>query len=425
MPIHHCGGGDEDYEPFETYQHKVTQLAGQAFPKAQKITLERVRGGSENRTIGVNVFDSRPNIFVRIWQRILTPCYPTNQNTAKQYILRIPRWKNEFLEQQVAILRVVGSKTSLPVPKVVQYDTTSDNGLKSQYMIQNRIPGRPLKSIINELNPKQLESFLKNIMEITETLAGFHSDTAGEITEENLLLTPQSNVQLGKYFLPPRGWTDHTFPKPRTWPAFPQDTLTLLIEQCERWREYEIHQNEEDLFGYIWDSFSTISTSLQKLGFLDGPFSLVHGDLADHNLLVDVKDENTVNVTGVIEWDYAKFVPKFVAYRAPYWTWLDDNSLSWHHERHVNHEPRTENGRRAKAYFEANASDEWKKFAFAPEAIIARQMFDFMIRGMSGGSWETDLAEDLLRAWDELHPEDKIKTSDPFLDSDYESDSDA
>lgn len=409
---------DEDYEPFDSYQYKVAQLACQSFPHASKITVERMRGGFENRTIGLTVFDPLPNAFVRIFRHLFHPSCEEDKGT--QYILRIPRGPpNGLLEQQVATLCVVAAKTSLPVAKVVQYSTSVENPLKSGYMIQTRLQGQPLANVKDHLNPKQFESVLKGFMHITETLAGVQSNTAGEITEDNISLSmePHSSIHLGKYLLPPRGQGDDpSFPKPRTWPASPQDTLAVLLEQCQRWEEYPKHEEQgDDLYGWIWKNFGIIFTALQKQGFLDGPFSLVHGDLADHNVLVIVGDENTVEITGVVDWDYAMLVPKFVAYGAPYWMWLDERTLSWHHERNVNHEPKTENGRIAKEYFQANASDEWKKFAFAPEAIIARQLFDFAIRGIDG-SWDTEVIDACFEEWNKLHPEDKVRTTDPFYD---------
>lgn len=406
--------GDDSYEPFETYQHKVLQLASQVLPKARSIAAERLKGGFDNRTIGITVSPPPPaNIFVRILRNIMDRFSTKKKDNRKQYVLRVPRIDSEFLPQQVAVLNVLGSKLSLPIAKVAAYDTSENNVLGSGYMIQTRLPGRPLKQVIADLNPRQLLCVMKGLMGVHKALFKLQSYTAGEIAEDNITIAFRSNIRMSKYYVPDRQvlWDEDS--KPRTWPAARQSTLTTMIEQCDRWREY--CKSEGYAYDYIWDSFTAISKTLGTLGFLDGPCSLQHGDLGDHNILVHIKDENTVKITGVIDWDYATFVPKFVAYRAPFWMWIDDE-MDWEDERFAVHEPKTIKHQAVKAYFMDHASDEWKNFAFSPEAILGRQMFDFLLRGVHHDH-EAKAAEALLKDWDKLHPEDQIITQDPFLDS--------
>ncbi|PVI02217.1 hypothetical protein DM02DRAFT_702354 [Periconia macrospinosa] len=412
--------GDDIYEPFEKYQHKVSELAAQVFPNTHQIIVERLGSGVDNRALGITVLARPANKYVGFFQRLLERSRIDNRR--KQYALRVPRGNPEFVVQQVAVLRILAVKVPLlPIAEVVTWDSSENNVLGSPFMVQTRIQGQPLKKILHKLNSRQLQSVLKQLMNIRETLVRFQSPCAGEISEENIL-APQSDIQVSKYYVPGRNVEMYKDWKPRTWPAFPQDALTVLIEQCERWREH--HQLVHDYaYDYLWDSFITMSKTLDKLGFLDGPFSLEHGDLGDQNILATIK-EDTVEITGVIDWDYARFVPRFVAYRAPFLMWVDEK-MDWVGEDIVpaTHEPESVKLQLLKQYFETHASEEWKRFAFAPEAILGRQMFHVLMRGLYA-SWEVDQAEAILKEWDELHPEDNITPTDPLLDSDSEPESD-
>ncbi|PVI00205.1 hypothetical protein DM02DRAFT_527535 [Periconia macrospinosa] len=410
--------GEESHEPFETFKDKVAQLAAEIFPKARKINIERMKGGSYNRTVAVTVFDPVPNIFVRSFRRLMKRPCPTN--TSQQYVFRIPRSNmEEPLEQQVAVLKMVGAKLSLPVPKVIKYDTSIENVLKKQYVVQRRIEGQNLMEVLFDLNAKQWESLLRNVMELTKAIADFHSESAGEIAKSNLSATSQSDIQLEKFHVPGQGTIDYLWKKPVTWPSLPQDSLALLLEQCERWREYG--EFVDWPWDYIWDGFTAISHSLHKRGFLEGPFSLVHGDLEAYNLMVKVKDD-TVEITGLIDWDFALFAPKFMAYRAPHWAWLgeaEEGGVVVDQEVGIDFQPKNEIAKQMKAYFLEHASEEWKKLAFAPEAILARRMFTILRNGLDN-DWELDEAKAILSEWDQLHPEEKIPTTWSF-DSDNES----
>lgn len=70
-----------------------------------------------------------------------------------------------------------------------------------------------------------------------------------------------------------------------------------------------------------WFRLRHIVVQLYDLGFLpDGDkFYFCHMDLMVRNVMVDVTDDTTVHLTGILDWDaeFACFVPKFVAYRAP------------------------------------------------------------------------------------------------------------
>lgn len=130
-------------------------------------------------------------------------------------------------------------------------------------------------------------------------------------------------------------------------------------------------------------------------------------------------------VTGVIDWDTAIIAPEFVAYRAPFWLWtpVDMASADEDDESVANVELATDEDRILKQVFLDNASDKYKLFAFAPEAMLARRMFSILQKGMPG-TWNYDEAKAVVKEWDKLHPEDNVRFRLDWQ-SDSESDSDS
>ena len=80
----------------------------------------------------------------------------------------------------------------------------------------------------------------------------------------------------------------------------------------------------------VWNDFRKIACSMHAHSFIPDakPFYLCHMDLMARNILVEIVDDFTVNITGLLDWDadYACFCPKFVAYHAPFWLWLPDDA---------------------------------------------------------------------------------------------------
>ena len=160
-------------------------------------------------------------------------------------------------------------------------------------------------------------------------------------------------------------------------------------------------------------------------GFLDGPCVLVHGDLKPYNLLAEVRNQTEVDITGVIDWDSAIIAPEFMAYRAPFWLWTpeDMDSDKEDEECVADVEPVTDEDRMLKQVFLDNASEKYKLYAFAPEAMLARRMF-FILRESLRSDWEFEEAKSVIREWIELHPEDGVQPVPSDTDSEPESGSD-
>ena len=416
-------------EPFETIQHKVVALAAKIFRRSPRdITVHEMKGGSFNRVIGVSIAQKAKK-FTLAW--FLFPCLSARKKKkaaqSKSYVVRVPRTRYEDedgakdmaedMEREVSILKTVGSRLPLPIPKVASYDLTTANIFERPYMIQTHLPGRTLATDLwTKLNMEQKKHLAKEITALVPTIASVEG-SVGDISSQNLYNPPNSPVHTQTFHI-----TSRENKKPE--PALIDDPFVYMLGRCKAWSDYE--NSEGASFDDIWKSFANITRALDDRGFLDGPCVLVHGDLKIYNILAEVRSDTEAVITGVIDWDTAIIAPEFMAYRAPFYLWTpaDMSSDKEDDESVANVELVTDEDRILKQVFVDNASDKYKFFAFAPEAMLARRMFYFLQKGMSG-SWDYDEAKAVVKEWDKLHPEDNVRFRlDWQSDSEAEPDSD-
>jgi hypothetical protein len=113
-----------------------------------------------------------------------------------------------------------------------------------------------------------------------------------------------------------------------------------------------------------------------------------------------------------------------MAYRAPFWLWTSTtvSSKDEDKEENANILPVTPEDHILKQVFLAHASEKYKMFAFAPEALLARRMYAVLREGVYS-QWALDTAVEVVREWGVLHPEDGVVVEEKeSSDEDDESD---
>ncbi|CAO2656577.1 Nn.00g053800.m01.CDS01 [Neocucurbitaria sp. VM-36] len=395
------------HESFVSFQHKVSQVVAKYFKQqVSDIKVDHIKGGSYNRVVAVSL-SAKPKKYSMKWFKArCLGARPKVDPFVESYIVRIPRQDGCDMARDVAILKAVGAQLTLPIPKVVTYDLSADNVFDKPYMIQTRLLGGNLAQLWDTLNMEQKKSVAKRVTILVSTIASAEAP-AGDISLENLSQVSEECIRVEKFCVPARGLEDDSFDKPNTWPAQSQKPLQHLLEQCERWREYQTSQDA--CFDEIWGGLAAISNALEVRGFLEGPNVLLHGDLKAYNLLAEVRSHTEVEITGILDWDYAVIAPEVMAYRVPFWLWIpeDMNSVDEDDESNANLEARTDEDQALKDVFLTEASEKYKRLAFAPEALLARRMFPILRKGIFG-PWNMMEAENIIREWDELHPEDGV-----------------
>ncbi|RDW58787.1 hypothetical protein BP6252_13263 [Coleophoma cylindrospora] len=289
-------------EPFKTFRPKVIQLCidiGLGTPSE----VERMTGGSFNRIVGVT-FSSLPG-------------------QPSRYIIRVPRFPLDPIEvqnikDQVAVLLFLSQY--LPVPKVFVYDSTTDNAIQSQFVVQERLPGQAIEGILDTLFLEERLQLAIAIAELIQRIESIFLPHFGRLVQG----TPMPEVlpdvsQLSTNVIRIAGyrldiWTDM--------PTTSEDDLpSLLRAMCKRRREED--EDDKELRGY-WERLQRMITEMESTGLLSSTKEearLGHWDLSAQNILVD-KVDGVWSVSGVLDWDEAMSVPRVIGRKPPVWLWL-------------------------------------------------------------------------------------------------------
>ena len=367
--------------------------------------IERLRGGGYNRVIGITI-------------KHTTNEEPTN------LILRVPRFDVARPDREVAILRFVRQHTTIPIPEVKHVDFTSDNPLKQPYVIHNRIPGFDLQSRNNptcylSLNQEQkctfakdFASILRQLYDITHPFPGHIECSADSNNHQNFtvrhfdLITifgheAELDLNAKLPFFQARPFVKDWEPPERA--PFEQTTYYFMIAQFGRWKALELRCDPASIrWSKRYDRLVTMADEMDKMGFLGSDMNCIcHLDLlgAPRNIMANINSDDSLSITGILDWDSAVFAPRFVGCAPPMWLWAWDDEEE--DETHANDTPSTPEDQEIKRIFEETVGDDFLFYAYKPEYRLARKLFHFAQSGIRSTT-EDEEAEELLKEWAEL-----------------------
>jgi hypothetical protein len=171
-----------------------------------------------------------------------------------------------------------------------------------------------------------------------------------------------------------------------------------------------------------YDSITKMAVEMDAAGiFKDVPYIFFHIDLFPRNLLADPEPKPGHPVlTGVLDWDFARFLPAFMAAEPPIWLWMwneyahsdsDTDSDSDSDECEAEYEaevklPESEKDQEIKTLFEQAAGPTYMRFAYSKVYWIARKLFAFTYQGMFNE------LEPTMEAWEKYKGEAGLAQSD-------------
>lgn len=320
-------------------------LRGKRFDRSLKATatsndfiIERLRGGSFNRVVGITVMHS-------------------NGDKATHVVLRVPRWWDAEQESEVAILRFVSRYTSIPVPVIQRVDSTKDNPLKERYVLQSRIYGNDLQNINKPFYYPTLTHEQKCIVarELAKLILSLHSinhphpgmiESPPEGKEDEPFIIRPFKIENmeGEGFEAEEG-LNTTFPllqnhvydptyKPivKEGPITPEgerefvsSTSYFMMTQLGRMRAAELLHCPARI-GWVkeYEKLGTAVSEMSQLFQLGNDVNcLCHLDFiqAPRNIMVDMEKDGPLEVKAVLDWDSACFGPQFVGCEPPMWLW--------------------------------------------------------------------------------------------------------
>ncbi|KAH9967393.1 phosphotransferase enzyme family-domain-containing protein [Russula dissimulans] len=271
--------------------------------------------------------------------------------TLESFIMRVSLPVDPFFKtaSEVATLRYVGKITSIPVPRVIAFDSSAENELGFEWILMSKLPGVALKSLWD--SPSLL---WEERVELTKTLAGYVKQ-----------LTSFKFPRMGSLYLASRPeleritWFKHLSSQTRfvplpddaefavgpvvTIPFFYGDRvhlqrdcgpfeasssyltslLRLHIASTTTRKDIASADDEydEDDISELEDAIAAFESLLSILPDFLPPqagnaetFSLYHDDISSNNILVD---PTTHRITGIVDWECVSLQPSWEVARVP------------------------------------------------------------------------------------------------------------
>jgi hypothetical protein len=217
----------------------------------------------------------------------------------------------EVIDSMVTTMQYVSKHTSIPVPNVHHWNSTSSNELGRPYVLMDAARGNSLYELDRvgmdmEEVVKKLSSFVDQWAMYNAELASLQFERIGALkqeadgligvgrlcTQENLHFTPL--VEADNYRGPFTSVADF---------LFAMSELTTQGRYSTR--------NPTNKYSYQDFLHSKLIISMLPYyvnpNFLNGPFVLSHVDLDIQNILVD--ENNGFKITGIVDWDLAAVLP--------------------------------------------------------------------------------------------------------------------
>ena len=363
----------------------------------KEFTVERMTGGTFNRVIGITVIDP-------------------NADRPEQLILRVPRiaWMSRP-DRDVATLRYVRQHSSIPVADVKAFDFNSDNPLKDPYVIQSRIPGIDFRTAMQtDLSQEQWCAIAREIGRIVLQLQEMSNPVPGFIEE----VTNQNGVQaftVKPFDIKPPFEKDWTLKQAsplfdadnsRALEYYEKSTLDFFLAQFGRWRAEELRINPtEILHPHFMERLAATASQMNRLGCLgDNKNCLSHLDLAPRNIMVEIRSDKSITITGILDFDSAVFAPTFVSCYPPWWLWQDETQPgdALEDESQSDEAPPDPDLAEIKRTFEETVGEDFLRYAYQPRFRLARKLFKIACHGnRSNHSWKK--IEEFLEEWDAFY----------------------
>ncbi|KAL9070546.1 MAG: hypothetical protein Q9161_004843 [Pseudevernia consocians] len=370
-------------------------------PSLQVPFIERLAGGDYNRITGVTL-----------------PSSYTVEN--HRLILRVPREKKARPDREVATLAYLRERTSIPVAQIAAKDFGRDNPLGKPYVLQHRIPGFNLNLVWHELSHDQRLSVARKLGGVVRELLSMESPVAGilearaddtETTQQPAITPFELREQDGYGELIENPDTENLV-GPEALRGH-HTTLELFESLLTRWRIWSVAQqyDENDPEVQLWTSMLRAVHEMEELQLFKPNLNcLCHVDLHPRNIMVEIQPDNSLEMTGILDWDEAIFAPKFVNCEPPGWLWGynvddhvdEDGSLPWPYEVvGANDLPSTQEQQELKRVFEECTGSEYPCLAYDEHSRLSRGLFRIATLGL-GASHHWKAAERILREWDVL-----------------------
>lgn len=162
----------------------------------------------------------------------------------------------------------------------------------------------------------------------------------------------------------------------------------------------------------LYDKLLQVVREMNDLGLFRPDLNcLCHLDLHPRNIMVELSSEDSISVTGILDWDDAVVAPKFVNCQPPGWLWgydkdehTENSLLPWPYElKGANNPPSTPEQQELKVTFDDHAGPEYPRLAYDESSRLIRGLYRIATNGLTA-NWFYEAAERIVREWELLRP---------------------
>ncbi|EER25477.1 hypothetical protein CPC735_065770 [Coccidioides posadasii C735 delta SOWgp] len=252
-------------------------------------------------------------------------CFPVqftgdaaDDSTPERWMIRIPilprlAFPKEKLRGEIATMKFIAEKTTIPIPRLHGYSINSKNQLGLPFMLLEFIEGKPLFTVeVRKLPRPQKRELFAKLGDIYIQLFQHKFDRIGALTldakDENwvfdhnrplsVLMNDQTLAGIKPHFIGPnqtfQSTIDYVYAIHQALlDDFYQGKDSIINEEDARSYLYSLHRSRQFLMEWV------------KPEHNHGPFILNHGDLRSANILVD----DDLNILSVLDWEWSHTIP--------------------------------------------------------------------------------------------------------------------
>ena len=271
--------------------------------------------------------------------------------TQKTYAMRValPVDPHHKTSAEVATMEFLATKTSLPVPNIYAYCTTSNNPLGFEWVLMSFIPGISLQSCLHLLSLEEKKVIVKQIVRYQAELFAHQFMGIGSLrsTLNSFEVSRISDLSFWWYRRVHDRMSKGPFNTTKDWKTAELRLMlkeaqeaheTERLERSAAWNPAMLPQlkhsfNDEaqlarlhakSSFSLVFANLSRIEANFDKVFEAFPPQStnsdgheitiLAHQDLGPHNILIDPSSNK---ITGIIDWENVATLPLQVACELP------------------------------------------------------------------------------------------------------------
>ncbi|EME38203.1 hypothetical protein DOTSEDRAFT_75698 [Dothistroma septosporum NZE10] len=218
---------------------------------------------------------------------------------------------------EVATIRFVHRSTSAPLPDILSYDASNENGLRFEWMLMEHMPGTVLERSWRTISLSQKVALVKKLAQYQSEL--FHNAHRFQHIG-NLFESQSSTYKIGSivsmtFFWGDRGARDVNRGPFGTSYDWLSARLQLVLEDQDRILANTEDEDELDDAQAAKALAERLIALLPKILKSDDtePTMLFHDDLHEKNILVD----HVGNITAVLDWECVSVLPLWMACQPP------------------------------------------------------------------------------------------------------------